>query len=120
MDAMNAKMEDLKRKGDSTLQKTVMKWGMAQAEQLVGFVFGLWRDVLHNAKEEKALEEVNKRMADLAAKGDATMQKTMMKWGAQQGEQLVSVTYQSWKEDLMKSKEEKSLDALNQRMADLA
>ena len=38
------------------------------------------------------MDEINQRMADLAAKGDATLQKTMMKWGAQQTEQLVSVT----------------------------
>ena len=68
---------------------------------------------LAQIKEEKSLDEINKRMADLAAKGDSTLQKTMMKWGAQQAEQLLSVVFTSMKEYTMNAKMEKTLGSLN-------
>merc|ERR1719421_2414428 len=113
-------LQNLSAAGDAVLQKAMMKWGAQQTGQLLMVTFTCWKEFLQKEKEDRALDEINQRMADLAAKGDATLQKTMMKWGAQQAEQLVSVTFQSWKEDHMKMKEEAELDALNKRMADLA
>merc|ERR1719428_1107445 len=87
----------------------MMKWGAQQAETLVTVTFQCWKDDHYKMKEDAALEAMNDKMKELSAKGDATLQKTMMKWGAQQAEQLVSITFQSWKDDLAEVKAEKQM-----------
>merc|ERR1719271_2126786 len=91
----------------------MMKWGAQQAEQLVQVTFQCWKEDIQLSKEQSALDAMNAKMAELAAKGDATLQKTMLKWGAQQAEQLVSITFQSWKEDVNEEKMAKKLEAMN-------
>merc|ERR1719271_1360014 len=83
----------------------MMKWGAQQTGQLLMVTFTCWKEFLQKEKEDRALDEINQRMADLAAKGDSTLQKTMMKWGAQQAEQLVNVTFTCWKEDYKEEKQ---------------
>jgi len=120
LDALDKKMKALAEKGDSTLQKTMAKWGAQQAETMLAAITGIWKEFVQKEKEERALEAMNQKMKDLADKGDATLQKTMMKWGAQQAETLVQVTLEAWKEDIRNVKEEAALEAINARMADMA
>merc|ERR1719482_914453 len=96
------------------------KWGMQQAQELVSVTLQAWKEDLHMVKEERSLAALDAKMAEMLAKGDATMQKTMMKWGAQQSEQLVMITFACWKECLAMTKEERALDEMNKKMADLA
>merc|ERR1719238_1849958 len=90
----------------------MMKWGAQQAETLVSVTLEAWKEDIRNVKEEAALEAINVRMADMAAKGDATLQKTMLAMGQQQGAQLVAITFQAWKEDLSEVKAEKQMLAM--------
>ena len=85
-------MKALAEKGDSTLQKTMAKWGAQQAETMLAAITGIWKEFVQKEKEERALEAMNQKMKDLADKGDATLQKTMMKWGAQQAQPAGTVT----------------------------
>merc|ERR1719271_2014593 len=92
----------------------MMKWGAQQTGQLLMVTFTCWKEFLQKEKEDRALDEINQRMADLAAKGDSTLQKTMMKWGAQQAEQLVNITFTCWKEDYKEEQMSKHMMKLDE------
>ena len=74
MAAMDAKLEALAARGDKTLQKTLMKWGGQQAEQLLGLTLQAWKEFRAQLREERAADELSRRMAE-ASKGDGTMEK---------------------------------------------
>jgi len=119
LELVNERMRQLAASGDATLQKTMMAMGGAQDKELKNTTFGSWREFRQMAKEEAALEAINKKMAEMSSADEKRLQKTMLAMGNAQGKEMLGIIMQAWKDARQMEKDQIAQDALAAQLANL-